>query len=63
MNGRMKSFVKGLLMGLVGHPLPQVEWKSYQFDEESGLLVIGRDDGSLSYEFSDSDFSLKVSEV
>ena len=60
---KMKSFAMGLMMGLVGHPLPQVEGKSYLFDPDTGLLVIGRDDGSLDYLFSEADFSLTVTEV
>ena len=60
---KMKSFALGLMMGLVGHLLPQAEESSYVFDPETGLLVIARDDGSLDFSFSEQDFSLKVTEV
>lgn len=60
---KMKSFAMGLMLGLVGHPLPQAEGKSYEFDWGTGLLVIARDDGSLDFAFSEEDFSLKVTEV
>lgn len=65
MNGRMKSFVKGMLMGLVGHPLPDIpgEQASYVFDQGSGTLTIYKDDGSLSYSFSDESLRLTVLEV
>ena len=60
---RMKSFAMGLMMGLVGHPLPEIPGQSHVFDGETGLLVIARDDGSLDYAFSEEDFSLTVTEV
>jgi hypothetical protein len=62
-----RSFLIGLAMGLVGKPLPlpqvQVEQESYIFDAGSGTLTIYKDDGSLSYSFSDESLRLTVSEV
>ena len=65
MNERMRSFVKGLLIGLVGHPLPDIpgEQASYVFDQGSGTLTIYKDDGSLSCSFSDESLRLTISEV
>lgn len=56
-----RSFLIGMAIGLLVHLLP--EGKSYLFNDDTGLLIINRDDGSLSYAFSESDFSLKVTEV
>lgn len=65
MSERMRSFVKGMLMGLVGHPLPDIptDQASYVFDQGSGTLTIYKDDGSLSYSFSDESLRLTISEV
>ena len=54
-----KSFLIGFALGLFGYDIHP----DYVFDPETGLLSIYNDTGSLSYEFSENDFSLKVTEV
>ena len=64
MTEKMKSFVKGIILGLMGTPLPIPEAQEpYVFDPDTGYLVINRDDGSLMYNFNQQDFSLQVTEV
>lgn len=64
MTAKMKSFVKGIILGLVGTPLPlPTPQDPYVFDPDTGYLVINRDDGSLMYNFNQQDFSLQVTEV
>lgn len=65
MNDRMKSFAEGIIMGLVGHTLADIPGgqASFVFDQGSGTLTIYKDDGSLSYSFSDESLRLTVLEV
>lgn len=63
MNDRMKSFVKGMLMSLCERPAVDSSAESYVFDQGSGTLTIYKDDGSLSYSFSDESLRLTVLEV
>lgn len=59
----MKSFVKGMLMSLQNYSKADSSAESYVFDAGSGTLTIYKDDGSLSYSFSDESLRLTVLEV
>ena len=52
-------------MGLCRRPLPDTptDQASFVFDQGSGTLTIYKDDGSLSYSFSDESLRLTVLEV
>lgn len=64
MTKKMKCFVKGIILGMVGKSLPIPEAQEpYVFNPDTGHLVINRDDGSLNYNFNQQDFSLQVTEV
>jgi hypothetical protein len=65
MNDRMRSFAEGIIMGLCRRPLPDTptDQASFVFDQGSGTLTIYKDDGSLSYSFSDESLRLTVLEV
>lgn len=64
MTKEMRSLVTGLIAGLFGHGIYEAENDTnYAFNSDEGLLIINRDDGSLDYSFSETDFSLTVTEV
>lgn len=64
MTGKVKNFVLGVMLGLFGNGIGEPgEDANFVFHPQTGLLIVNRDDGSLSYAFSESDFSLKVTEV
>ena len=59
----LRSFQTGLALGLCGsaldiHSAPP----AYIWDEESGMLIVNRDEGSLIYDFNRNTFHLNVTQ-